>query len=450
MSKETFIPAVAALSVDFSKGVNTSWLNQYRLEQSHQLEKSVFPHNKIEHFKYNCLDIFDNHNFCQLAEIKTNSESLELDSRSINGLAGTQKIDQIVFVNGHYSEKLSQVKHHRITSFEKADSKQQEKIIAMLKQQDVTHNPFILLNAALSHHGILIEIDESSSDTIIEILSIVKPGATETTTAIQMLFDIAENTKATAISRTISWDTAQQQTALSTARTIVNIGEKAEFTHYHLQLENPHSLHFGSIEYNLQTGAKLDAFCAATGGHLKKIDIEVNHLGQYTHVGLDGLYVATDNQQVDYHTTVNHKLPNGTTDENFRGIINGSAKGVFNGRIHIHPDAQKTLAELSNKNLLMSDGATIHTKPELEIYADDVICAHGATVSRMDDESMYYLQARGIDKEEAEVMLSLGFINELLGNLPDQAVADYIRPILFKRFDTGVAPYHLLQKGRKE
>ena len=110
------------------------------------------------------------------------------------------------------------------------------------------------------------------------------------------------------------------------------------------------------------------------------------------------------------------------------------SKAVFNGRIHIHPDAQKTLAELSNKNLLLSNEATINTKPELEIYADDVRCAHGATIAQLDEEARFYLQSRGISAAEADVMLSFGFINELLENLELEAVRDLIRPILAKRF----------------
>src|SRR5690606_5608874 len=124
------------------------------------------------------------------------------------------------------------------------------------------------------------------------------------------------------------------------------------------------------------------------------------------------------NQQlVDYHTDVQHLVPHCTTQEIFRGIIADEAQAIFNGRIHIHPDAQKTLAELSNKNLLTSPRAEVNTKPELEIYADDVKCAHGATVSQLNATALYYLQSRGLSRREAEVMMSFGFINELLQDI---------------------------------
>lgn len=137
---------------------------------------------------------------------------------------------------------------------------------------------------------------------------------------------------------------------------------------------------------------------------------------------------------IDYHTNVEHCVPHCTSNEVFRGIIGDAAKAVFNGRIHIHPQAQKTLAELSNKNLLTSRTAEINTKPELEIYADDVRCAHGATISQLDETSMYYLQSRGVSKADAITMLSFGFINELLNQVPEQAVQDYLRPRLVSLF----------------
>jgi Fe-S cluster assembly protein SufD len=127
-------------------------------------------------------------------------------------------------------------------------------------------------------------------------------------------------------------------------------------------------------------------------------------------------------------------VPNGTTEENVRGIVAGQARVVFNGRIHIHRDAQKTLAELNNRNLLMSADAEINTKPELEIYADDVRCAHGATIAQIDKKALYYLQSRGINRGQAQVMLSFGFINELVDQMPNEALAEWLRPQLRQRF----------------
>jgi Fe-S cluster assembly protein SufD len=143
-----------------------------------------------------------------------------------------------------------------------------------------------------------------------------------------------------------------------------------------------------------------------------------------------------DNKELfDLHTTIEHAMPGGRTREIVRGIVGGAGKAVFNGRIHIHPHAQKTDARLSNNNLLLSKQAEVDFKPELEIYADDVRCAHGATVSQIEEWSLYYLQSRGIDKKQAQAMLTFGFINELLEQMPHPEVGDWLRPKIRQRFD---------------
>lgn len=137
---------------------------------------------------------------------------------------------------------------------------------------------------------------------------------------------------------------------------------------------------------------------------------------------------------MDYHTCIEHAVPRCTTNEVFRGIVGDNARAVFNGRIHIHRDAQKTVARLSNKNLLTSDKAEVDTKPELEIYADDVQCAHGATIAQLSEQSLHYLRTRGVSLDEARIMLSFGFINELINDIKDPQIGDYLRPLLPELF----------------
>jgi len=133
---------------------------------------------------------------------------------------------------------------------------------------------------------------------------------------------------------------------------------------------------------------------------------------------------------VDYHTCIEHAVPHCTTDETFRGIIGDKARAVFNGRIHIHPDAQKTRAELSNKNLLTSASAEVNTKPELEIYADDVICAHGATVGELDETQLFYLTSRGISRDVACSMLISAFLDDAVDTIENADLATLLRPIV--------------------
>ena len=163
-----------------------------------------------------------------------------------------------------------------------------------------------------------------------------------------------------------------------------------------LHLEEGAAMHIGGVYAHLDANATLEGFNLAFGSALKRVDIAVQHRGAGAHCNLSGIYLPRGSEHVDYHTCVEHMVPHCTTDEVFRGIVADKARAVFNGRIHIHPDAQKTRAELSNKNLLTSAAAEVDTKPELEIYADDVQCAHGATVAQLDETSLHYLRSRGM------------------------------------------------------
>lgn len=218
------------------------------------------------------------------------------------------------------------------------------------------------------------------------------------------------------------------------AVTEIHVGENARLHHTRLNLEHESVVHVGGVYANLQRCATLDGFALAEGSRLKRIDYQINHCGQGASLNLNGIYLARNSQLVDYHTCIEHRVPHCTSQEVFRGIVGDKARAVFNGRIHIHQDAQKTLAELSNRNLLTSDSAEIDTKPELEIYADDVRCAHGATISQLDETALYYLQSRGIEMPRARMMLSYGFINEVLEALPYERLREALQTTLRQRF----------------
>jgi Fe-S cluster assembly protein SufD len=163
------------------------------------------------------------------------------------------------------------------------------------------------------------------------------------------------------------------------------------------------------------------------GGALVRNDINSVLNAQAAECNLNGLYVVSGKQHVDYHTRVDHKKPHGTSREHYKGVIGGRARAVFNGRAYVHPDAQKTDAEQYNKNLLLSPDAEVDTKPQLEIYADDVKCSHGATVGQLDEQMLFYLRSRGIAEGAARGMLTYGFacdIVERMGLAPVQAYTE--------------------------
>jgi len=213
-----------------------------------------------------------------------------------------------------------------------------------------------------------------------------------------------------------------------------DLGPEAQLEHYRFALQTGSALSVGGCHFKLASGSRLNSTVIGFGSNLSRLDVDIIHAGEGTNAKLNALYLLDDDELFDLHSTVEHAAAFGTTEENVRGIAAGRSRAVFNGRIHIHRHAQKTLAELNNRNLLMSNRAQINTKPELEIYADDVRCAHGATVAALDTRALFYLQSRGISREQAQILLSFGFINELVEQMPSQLLADWLRPQLRQRF----------------
>jgi Fe-S cluster assembly protein SufD len=221
--------------------------------------------------------------------------------------------------------------------------------------------------------------------------------------------------------------TDQQQNGFVNSLTELSLAAGARLDHCRINLEQTHLTHIGGVHGDLGRDAQLHAFTLAQGSVLKRIDYHMRHQGAGSFLSLNGVYLPYGQQLIDYHTNVEHCEPHGTTEQVFRGIIGGAARAVFNGRIHIHPDAQKTQAEMNNRNLLLTNEAEVDTKPELEIYADDVRCAHGATVTRPDALALYYLRSRGVSLAAAEAMLYSGFVNELIQDLPDAVIQNWLQ-----------------------
>ncbi|MBD3649650.1 MAG: Fe-S cluster assembly protein SufD, partial [Pseudomonadales bacterium] len=342
----------------------------------------------------------------------------------------------VTFVNGHYSEALSDKLPDgvELVQFSSANEKQS----AMIRQQlgsliDPDEHMFAALNDTWLADGLFLSIARDVKvDTPIQIVWLTLPQDEAFSLSHRLLVVLDEGSEATVVEHFVSDET--EQNCFTNSVTELLQGANSRLYHYRLHLEEENGLHIGGVHARLDRDARLDSFHLALGGILKRIDAVVNYAGEGASCSLNGVYLPRHNQHVDYHTCIEHAVPHCTTTEVFRGIVSDRARAVFNGRIHIHENAQKTRAELSNKNLLTSDKAEVDTKPELEIYADDVQCAHGAPVAQLEEEALYYLGSRGISRKEAEVMLSFGFINELVDKLPHRALGDYLRPILAALF----------------
>jgi Fe-S cluster assembly protein SufD len=212
--------------------------------------------------------------------------------------------------------------------------------------------------------------------------------------------------------------------ALTNAVTELHVGPGARLEHVLLQREGSATFHVSNTAAQLERDARLATHVISLGGHLVRNDLSVVLAGEGAEARLSGLFLCTGERLVDNHTFVDHAVPNGTSRQLYKGVLAGRSRGVFRGRVLVRPDAQKTDARQSNPNLLLSDGAEIDGKPQLEIHADDVKCSHGSAIGRVDENALFYLRARGIDEAAARALLVRGFAAEVLAALPEPALAE--------------------------
>jgi Fe-S cluster assembly protein SufD len=220
---------------------------------------------------------------------------------------------------------------------------------------------------------------------------------------------------------------------LTNAVTELAVGDGAVVDHYKLQTEGLEAFHIGSMFATLGRSANFTTTSISLGAALARHDVTAT-LSEGTEATLNGLYVAGGSQHVDNHTTIDHAKPHGSSRELYKGILDGKAHAVFNGRILVRQDAQKTDSKQTNKNLVLSDNATIDTKPELQIFADDVRCTHGATIGQLDAESLFYLQSRGIGRSDARRLLTYAFAQDIVDRIKVRSLRDSLERILFEKF----------------
>ncbi len=344
---------------------------------------------------------------------------------------GLSSID-IVLVDGHLVTDVSQLELPTgvsVISLTTQDRSEQQQISAAFAQTKPAHHLFGMINDAICQQGVLINIAANTVvDTPIRVLHLLSQPADGHS---RVLVNVGENAQAILIEHGEG-----DADGMHTSFAEYHVGQGAQLMHYRFAFFTAAAKHAGGSHFKLQHKAQLDSTVVAYGSDMSRLDIDVEHAGEEAVASLNAIYLLAANELFDLHTTIEHAVPHGTTEENARGIIGDGARAVFNGRIHIHRDAQKTLAELNNRNLLLSRRGVINTKPELEIYADDVKCAHGATVAEIDDKALFYLLSRGVPRSRALVMLNFGFIQELVNRIPDPAIAEWLQDKLATRFQS--------------
>lgn len=407
------------------------WLVEQRDAACNNWAATVLPSRKTEQWKYTSIKPLQQ-TFTTAPVASPSQAELENLVPDLGGL-------RLVFANGHWLSELSSspealaIEGLTLVRFSEATAEQSDRIAAALGRAtpDQGH-PFLPLNLAALDNGVFIEVaDGVSIHAPIQVVSLTMGGDAPFAVNTRLLVSAGVNSAVTIVEH---FADAGACASFTNSVTELLLAPGATVNHCRLNLEEGHALHVGGVHTKLERDATLNGFYLGLGADLKRVDLVANMEGAGAHAEMNGIYLPRGKEHVDYHTCLEHVSPHCTSTETFRGVIADQARAVFNGRIHIHPQAQKTSAELSNKNLLTSAQAEISTKPELEIYADDVQCAHGATVAQLNPQSLHYLRSRGISKAEAEVMLGFGFVNEVLEGLRLEVLREALRPLLARRF----------------
>ncbi len=410
--------------LDRADSVN-DWLSPKRQSSLALLKERQWPTRKTEDWKYTPLHALDTFE----SGLPAANEAAPSEFIADLAIAGLDSID-LIFVDGvlqsaavldELPEGLS------IYSLPDLPEGKQSDVLGDFAAIKPERHLFGLINDVLATQGLVIEV--AAGATILQPIRIVSAinNSTEAHTRLQV--KLGESSSLAVIEQYVGNDAC-----FNTGVAEYDVADNAQLEHYRFALQTSAAMVVGGSHFKLGNRSRLNSTVVGFGSQLSRVDVDVHHAGEYAEAKLNAIYLLDNNELFDLHSTIEHAVPHCITEENVRGIVADKARAVFNGRIHIHRDAQKTLAELNNRNLLMSNEAEVNTKPELEIYADDVRCAHGATVAEIDKSGLYYLQSRGISRAQAQVMLSFGFINELVDQMPNQILAEWLRPQLRERF----------------
>ena len=279
---------------------------------------------------------------------------------------------------------------------------------------------FVALNTAFFSDGVFISVPNGMVlERPVQVLYLSSSRDETTVVHPRTLVLAGENSQLTIMEQVVD---LASETSLVNAVTEIVAGPGAVIEYTQVRQGAEGSFSIATLETYQLAQSQVTLHSATVQGGLTRNDVHAALAGEGAEVILNGLYLARGRQHVDNHTRIDHIAPHCTSRENYKGILDDHAHGVFNGRIVVHPDAQKTQASQSNKNLMLSDHALVNTNPQLEIYADDVKCTHGSTVGQVDDEAIFYCQSRGIDRETAQRLLIHGFTNEIINQVKNEAI----------------------------
>lgn len=421
---------------EFEKSLNgekSSDFHKVRKDAIRKFAELTFPTQKDEEWKYTNISSLLKHNFSP-ASFKENVSSETISKY----LFDKMEHSLLVFVNGNFSPELS-----KLIDIPKGV------VIGSLAEEIKNNNPivkkhlgnyakdenyfFTTLSSAFTKDGAFIYVpDGKVVEDPIHIMFLTKSRSEKILTHPRNLFIAGKNSQVTIIEHYVSDDDGIYFT---NAVTEIAADENAIVDHIKLQEESNKAFHIARMEVDQERSSNFSSHLISHGAEISRNDFNARFNDEGGECMLNGLFMIDDEQLFDAHTMIDHAKPHCSSHEHYKGILQDKSKGVFNGKVMVRPDAQKTNAFQENNTILLSDNSVMNTKPQLEIFADDVKCSHGATIGKLNDEAKFYLKSRGIGEDAATAILIHAFASDVITSIKIPALRDYLEEIITKRYN---------------
>ncbi len=409
------------------------WLAPLQQRGIEAFESQGFPTRRQEAWRKVDLTPITQHHYPRVAEPGRVSSAL---TDKLGAFPG----HRVVFVDGIYAPELSDLgslpKGLTVGSLaEYADGAPERLTEVMGERVDIDAQPFIALNTGLFRDGAFVHVARGA---LVEQPVVIVHVATEAAQGHAVYPRTVTHVEAGAEARVIEQFVSPDEIeGLVVPVSEVHAGQDAIVDYHRLQEEGAAMRHIGGVHASAEGNAGCRVYSLASGAALSRVDYYADLEGEGVDLQLKGLYLTEGRQFSDQHTYVNHRVAHGTSSQVFRGILQGRSETTFDGLIRVFEGAEKTSAEQQNRNLLLDKMALSHSNPRLEIFNNDVVCTHGSTVGELDETALFYLRSRGVSQAEGKSLLTVAFANEVLENMRDERVSNYIRDRILDRLPGG-------------
>ncbi len=334
----------------------------------------------------------------------------------------------VVMLNGEFSESLSRISGNDVI-IKKLDENEHRDHLA--RYADFKSDALVAWNTAAWQAGVYIQVaDNKVIDQPIVIYNIQDSSRVEVKSITRNLIVVGKSSEVTIVEK---FDSIGSHPNFLNQVTEGVVYENAGLNLYSIQADHGNRYQFGQTTIWQANHSSVNTYTFTLDGKFVRNNLQLLLDGEGCESHMYGMYLLHGDTLADNHTVVDHRKPNSFSNELYKGILEGNSKGIFNGKIFVRPDAQKTNAFQSNRNILLSDKASINTKPQLEIWADDVKCSHGCTTGQLDEEALFYLRSRGIEKDTARAMMLYAFAAEVLDNIPNEKLKVFIDTLVSER-----------------